>query len=116
MQFIDLKSQQARIEKQINQRIQNVLAHGKYIMGPEVFELEAQLADYVGLALYQKFQWNRCTVNGKNALGIKPGDEVNTPLTWISTVETIELLVQKQCLYIDKYLQYRRQFDGGSHH
>ena len=44
MQFIDLKAQQNRIRKKIEKRIQTVLEHGKYIMGPEVFELEEKLA------------------------------------------------------------------------
>ncbi len=48
MQFIDLAAQQKRIRDGIERRISRVLDHGKYIMGPEVFELEAVLADYVG--------------------------------------------------------------------
>lgn len=48
MQFIDLASQQARIKKRIDSRIQTVLAHGAYIMGPEVQELEQKLADFCG--------------------------------------------------------------------
>ena len=49
MQFIDLSKQQDRIKKNIQKRIQDVLAHGKYIMGPEVYEIEQKLADYVGV-------------------------------------------------------------------
>jgi len=49
MQFIDLKEQQKRIKDRIDQNIQNVLRHGKYIMGPEVGELENRLAEYVGV-------------------------------------------------------------------
>jgi hypothetical protein len=48
MEFIDLAAQQKRILPGIEKRIAGVLAHGKYIMGPEVFELEAQLAAYTG--------------------------------------------------------------------
>lgn len=44
MQFIDLKSQQARIKTELDNRIATVLDHGIYIMGPEVDELEANLA------------------------------------------------------------------------
>ena len=40
MEFIDLKAQQIRIRQKINKRIKSVLNHGKYIMGPEVLELE----------------------------------------------------------------------------
>ena len=47
MQFIDLAAQQERIKEQIDQNIQNVLRHGKYIMGPEVGLFENRLAEYV---------------------------------------------------------------------
>ena len=48
MQFIDLAAQQARLKTQIDANIQRVLAHGQYILGPEVAALESQLADYCG--------------------------------------------------------------------
>ncbi len=41
LQFIDLKSQYAALKTSIDARIQRVLDHGQYIMGPEVGELEA---------------------------------------------------------------------------
>ena len=43
MQFIDLKRQQDLIRNNINNRVDKVLNHGKYIMGPEVYELEEKL-------------------------------------------------------------------------
>lgn len=43
MDFIDLKSQQALIREQLDKRIAAVLDHGRYVMGPEVFELEQPL-------------------------------------------------------------------------
>jgi len=48
MEFIDLKAQQERIKAKIDAGIQKVLAHGKYILGPEVTELEEKLAAYTG--------------------------------------------------------------------
>ena len=48
MQFIDLAAQQARIRSGIEARIQAVLNHGRYIMGPEVEELEARLCAFAG--------------------------------------------------------------------
>ena len=48
MQFIDLNAQQKQIRSNIEKRIKNVLDHGKYIMGPEIYELESKLAEYVG--------------------------------------------------------------------
>jgi UDP-2-acetamido-2-deoxy-ribo-hexuluronate aminotransferase len=93
MQFIDLKSQQARIRDDIDRRIAAVLDHGQYILGPEVRELEEVLQDYVSS--------KHCitTASGTDsllialmALGIGPGDEVITvPYTWISTAEMIAL-------------------------
>ena len=46
MEFLDLKTQQKRIRKPLEKRINKILDHGAYIMGPEVFELEEKLADY----------------------------------------------------------------------
>jgi dTDP-4-amino-4,6-dideoxygalactose transaminase len=49
MHFIDLAKQQSRIRDTIQNNIDTVLAHGKYIMGPEVQALEERLAEYVGV-------------------------------------------------------------------
>ena len=94
MQFIDLKAQQNRIRKNIEKRIQTVLDHGKYIMGPEVFELEEKLAEYVGVK-----HCISCS-SGTDALliplmakRIGAGDAVlTTPFTFIATAEVIALL------------------------
>ena len=94
MQFIDLKSQQKQIREKINKRIDNVLDHGKYIMGPEVFELEERLADYV------KTKHCVSCSSGTDALlipllamNIGPGDAVlTTPFTYIATAEVIALV------------------------
>ena len=48
MDFIDLKTQYAALQGSINTRMQRVLDHGQYIMGPEVAELEAALAQRTG--------------------------------------------------------------------
>ncbi|MEA2059794.1 MAG: DegT/DnrJ/EryC1/StrS family aminotransferase [Thermodesulfobacteriota bacterium] len=94
MEFIDLKTQQARIREKIEARIKTVLDHGKYIMGPEIFELEEKLAANVGAK-----HCITCTsgtdalLMALMALDIQPGDEVITvPYTWISTAEVISLL------------------------
>ncbi|MFY0640154.1 MAG: DegT/DnrJ/EryC1/StrS family aminotransferase [Bermanella sp.] len=49
MQFIDLAAQYQHLKTRIDKRIQGVLDHGQYIMGPEVQELEVKLAEYVGV-------------------------------------------------------------------
>lgn len=102
IEFIDLKTQQARIKEQIDAAIKRVLAHGQYILGPEVFELEERLAAYAGV--------KHCitVANGTDALqiaqmalGIGPGDEVITPgFTYIATAETVALLGAKP-IYVD---------------
>ncbi|WP_107879404.1 DegT/DnrJ/EryC1/StrS family aminotransferase [Neisseria animaloris] len=102
MQFIDLAAQQARIKDQIDANIQKVLAHGGYILGPEVAELEEQLKAYCGA------QYCITCANGTDALqialmalGVGAGDEVITPgFTYIATAETVALLGAKP-VYVD---------------
>lgn len=102
IEFIDLKTQQARIKDKIGAGIQRVLAHGQYILGPEVAELEEKLAAFVGA------KYCITCVNGTDALqiaqmalGIGPGDEVITPgFTYIATAETVALLGAKP-VYVD---------------
>jgi len=100
--FIDLKAQQARIKQQIDANIARVLAHGQYILGPEVAELEERLAATIGA--------RHCIscANGTDALqiaqmalGIGAGDEVITPgFTYIATVETGAVLGARP-VYVD---------------
>ncbi len=94
LDFIDLKAQQKKILPAIQERIQRVLAHGQYIMGPEVYELEERLAAYVGVR-----HAISCS-SGTDALlmplmayGVGPGDAIfTTPFTFIATAEVIRLL------------------------
>lgn len=97
MQFIDLKTQYHRIKEDVNTRMQKVLENDKYILGPEVTELEEKLASFTGS--------KHCiaVANGTDALliammalGIGRGDEViTTPFSFIATAETIVLLGAK---------------------
>lgn len=94
MEFIDLKKQYETIQPLIDERIKTVLRHGKFIMGPEIAELEEKLTLYVG-----------CTYcitcsSGTDALllclmanEVGPGDAIfTTPFTFIATAEVICLL------------------------
>ena len=94
MEFIDLKSQQARIKAKIDQRIQDVMSHGRYVMGPELDELEERLKNYVGARhCIGASSGTDTLLIAMMALGIGPGDEVITvPFTWISTAEMIALI------------------------
>ncbi len=102
MEFIDLKSQQARIKDRIDAGIARVLAHGQYILGPEVAELEDKLAAYTGA------KYCISVANGTDALqialmalGVGPGDEVITPgFTYIATAEAAAVLGAKP-VYVD---------------
>ena len=102
MEFTDLKAQYSRLKADIDARIQKVLDHGQYILGPEVHELEQHLATYTGA------KYCIAVANGTDALqiaqmalGIGPGDEVITPgFTYIATAETVALLGAKP-VYVD---------------
>ena len=48
IQFIDLKAQYLAIRTQVQLRIDAVLEHSQYILGPEVKELEEKLATFTG--------------------------------------------------------------------
>lgn len=93
MDFIDLKTQQNRIKAQLDANIAKVLAHGQYILGPEIVELEQKLAAYTGA------KYCITVASGTDALliallalNIRPGDEVITsPFTFIATAEMIAL-------------------------
>ncbi|MEW9902612.1 DegT/DnrJ/EryC1/StrS family aminotransferase [Pseudomonas putida] len=94
MEFIDLKTQYRDLKDLINQRIERVLEHGQYIMGPEVIELESRLAEYVGVKHCVGASSGTCTLLiAMMALGVGRGDEViTTPFTFIATGEMIALL------------------------
>jgi dTDP-4-amino-4,6-dideoxygalactose transaminase len=91
MHFIDLEAQYLHLKEKIDARIHKVLDHGQYIMGPEVQELEDQLAEYVGV------KHAITCANGTDALtlammvlDIKEGDAVFCPtFTFFATAEVI---------------------------
>ncbi len=94
MQFIDLKTQYQQHRAAIDGRIANVLEHGQYIMGPEIEELERELAAYVGVkhAITVASGTDSLEI-ALRALCIGAGDEVITvPFTWISSCEVIGLV------------------------
>ena len=102
MQFIDLKSQYAALKPAIAARIQRVLDHGQYIMGPEVAELEQRLAAFSGAKhCITVASGTEALLISLMALDLKPGDEViTTPFTFVATAEVIVLLGGKP-VYVD---------------
>jgi dTDP-4-amino-4,6-dideoxygalactose transaminase len=91
LSFIDLKTQLERIRGEIEAAIQKVLDHGIFIMGPEVYELEKQLADFCAV------KHVITCANGTDALGlglmaknVGPGDAIFVPsFTFAATAEVV---------------------------
>lgn len=93
MQFRDLKKQYSILKEDIDKALLEAVASGAYIMGPQVRELEQELAAYVGV--------NHCLscANGTDALtlalkawGIGAGDAVFVPdFTFFSSAEVVSL-------------------------
>lgn len=91
MQFIDLAAQYEHLKPRIDQRIQKVLNHGQYIMGPEVKALEKSLAEYVGVkhAITCGNGTDALTL-ALMALDIGEGDAVFVPtFTFFASAETV---------------------------
>ena len=97
IQLHNLKAQYARVKDPVNARIQKVLEHGQYIMGPEVAELEQKLAKFIGVKhCVGVCDGTTAMMIAMMALEIKPGDEViTTPFTFIATGEMIALVGAK---------------------
>jgi UDP-2-acetamido-2-deoxy-ribo-hexuluronate aminotransferase len=95
--FIDLKIQYQALKPQIQARIEAVLEHGQYIMGPEVNELESKLSALTGAKhCITCASGTEALLMSLMALGIKPGDEIiTTPFTFVATAEVIVLLGAK---------------------
>ena len=95
--FIDLKTQYQALKPQIQARIDAVLEHGQYIMGPEVKALEDKLAAFTGAKhCITCASGTEALLMSLMALGIGPGDEiVTTPFTFVATAEVIVLLGAK---------------------
>lgn len=94
VQFIDLAAQQARIRTDVDAGMARVLDHGRYIMGPEIAQLEAELATFVG-----EGEVVSCA-SGTDALvmalllrGAGPGHAVFVPsFTFAATAEAVAIL------------------------
>jgi len=95
--FIDLKVQYKALQPQVQERINRVLEHGQYIMGPEVKELEDKLQAYTGAKhCITVASGTEALLISLMALGIQPGDEIiTTPFTFVATTEVIVLLGAK---------------------
>jgi UDP-2-acetamido-2-deoxy-ribo-hexuluronate aminotransferase len=95
--FIDLQSQYRALSSEIKSRIERVLEHGQYIMGPEVYELEERLSRYTeSRHCITCSSGTEALLISLMALDLKPGDEViTTPFTFVATAEVVALLGAK---------------------
>lgn len=92
--FIDLAAQQARLGTRVHEAMAKVLAHGQYILGPEIAEFERQLATFCGV------KHALSCASGTDALalvlaakGVRPGDAVMCPaFTFCATAEVVAWL------------------------
>lgn len=94
IEFIDLKAQYRALKPVIDARIAAVLDHGRYIMGPEIAELEERLATYVDVPhCISVASGTEALLIALMALDIGPGDEIiTTPFTFAATAEVIALV------------------------
>jgi len=97
MDFVDLKAQYRELKESIDARLQRVLEHAQFIMGPEVRELEEKLEAYTGSRhCLSAASGTEALLIALMALDVKPGDEIiTTPFTFIATAEMIVLLGAK---------------------
>lgn len=92
--FIDLKKQFKNMEPEMRAAIDEVLAHGQFIMGPEINRLESELASMAGVNhVVACGSGTDALIMALMAHGVGPGDAVFTsPFTFIATAEVISLL------------------------
>ena len=89
--FNDLQAQRRRLGPRLTEAIERVLAHGAFIMGPEVAVLEGRLADFCGARhAIGCANGTDALVLGLTALGAGPGDAVLVPaFTFAATAEAV---------------------------
>lgn len=94
LEFTGLKAQYREMRSDIAARIQTVLDHGHYIMGPEVEELEQRLAAFTGARhCISVSSGTEALLIALMAIGVRPGDEIiTTPFSFVATAEVIVML------------------------
>ncbi len=102
MQFIDLKTQYLRVADDVRARMDAVFEHGQFILGPEVVELEKQLAEFAGVKhCVTVASATDALLIALMALDIGPGDEViTTPFTFVATASMVKMLGAK-AVFVD---------------
>ena len=100
--FIDLKAQQARIAEELRRRLDGVLAHCQFILGPEVAELETALAAFCGAKHCVSVSSGTDAIQiAFMAEGIGRGDAVFLPaFTYTATAE-VPLVLGATPVFVD---------------
>lgn len=95
--FIDLKSQLARVEVEIQKRFKRIMNNSEFIMGPDIRELEEILANYIGVKhCIALSSGTDALLMALMALNVGPGDEVIVPdFSFFGTAEVVEFLGAK---------------------
>jgi dTDP-4-amino-4,6-dideoxygalactose transaminase len=91
IEFIDLAAQRRRLGARVDEAVLRVLSHGRYVMGPEVAQVEADLAAFSGASIVVS------CASGTDALAlvlmakeVGPGDAVLCPsFTFVATAEVV---------------------------
>lgn len=101
MKFIDLDSSHKKIERKIKINFSKIFKHKKFILGPEVVDLEKNLSNYTKSKAVCVSSGTDALLLAMMALNIGRGDEViTTPFTWGSNSEMIKFLGAKP-VYVD---------------
>jgi len=102
LQMVDVVGQYRTIKQDVDAAVHRVLDSGQFIMGPDVGELECEVAGYLGTRFAVACASGTDALQiAMMALGIGPGDEViTTPFTFVATAETIGLLGARP-VYVD---------------
>jgi len=100
--LFDLKRQQARLRHDIDRRVARVLDHGQFILGPEVAELERELATFAGVAHAIGVSSGRDALTmALMAVGIGPGDAVLVPAFTFSATAAVVASVGATPVFVD---------------
>jgi UDP-2-acetamido-2-deoxy-ribo-hexuluronate aminotransferase len=102
MNFFDLAEQNKLLNFKIKKKIDKIFNHNKYILGPEIYELEKKLSKFTGSKyVVTCSSGTDAILMSLMAIGVKSGDEViTTAFTWMSNAEMIKLLGAKP-VFID---------------
>ncbi len=102
LEFAGIKAQYAALKDSIGPRVGDVFRHGRFIMGPEIEQLEEALSTFAGV------RYALGVSSGTDALiapmmaaGIGPGDAVFLPAFTFTATAEVPLLLGATPVYVD---------------